>query len=141
MVLDFLLMEYNLVKNSFFSQQYINTKQYYQMKTSIKIVLILLPILFSCGTPCPSQADLTPYYCDQCTQGFADCIKKNFPAGSSYVELSNYMEKIGFIKIKPNYLKKGVFVFDWSANNLANTKLIVSGQYNGKLQILEINAP
>jgi hypothetical protein len=102
-------------------------------------LLILLPILFSCSTPCPSLTNIEPYNCDQCKPEFAACIKKNFPVGSSYTELSSYMEKIGFGKIKnPVYLKKGMFSFYWSANNLGNVKIFVRGHYDNELKIKEL---
>jgi hypothetical protein len=102
-------------------------------------VLLFLPMLLSCTTPCPSSEDLAPYNCNQCEAGFSSCIKKNFPVGSNFLELRSYMKKIGFEEVKnPIYLKKSVFSFRWSANNLANVKMIVSGRYNNKLEIIDI---
>ncbi|WP_394753761.1 hypothetical protein [Crenothrix sp.] len=104
-------------------------------------ILMILPILFSCSSSCRVPADLSPYNCDKCNiSTFTPCIKKNFPIGSSYLELNNYMAKIGLKNTKnPDDLKNGRFYFHWWANNLANVKIAVLGHHNEKQKITEID--
>jgi hypothetical protein len=95
--------------------------------------LLLLPILFSCSTPCPSLTDIEPYNCDQCKPEFSACIKKNFPVGSSYVDLNIYLTKIGFERTQDSDdIKNNRFYFGWWVNDDPNLKFIISGRYNKK---------
>jgi hypothetical protein len=60
--------------------------------------------------------------------------------GYSYIELSNYMEKIGFKKVEdPDDFKENRFYFRWSANNFDNVEVGVFGHYSDQLKIIEIN--
>jgi hypothetical protein len=103
-------------------------------------ILLFLPMLFSCSTPCPSSEDLAPYNCNQCVAGFSSCIKKNFPIGSNFNELNNYLTKIGFGRAKnPDDIKNNRFYFSWWANDLANYKVNVRGRYNNNLTIIEVS--
>lgn len=105
-------------------------------------VLMFLPMLFSCTTPCPSSSDLSPYNCDKCNgmELFSSCIKKNFPLGSSYSELSDYLTKIGFVKAKsPDDIKNRKFYFFWWGHDLGNVKIVILGRYNEQLKIIEIH--
>jgi hypothetical protein len=99
-------------------------------------ILMFLPMLLSCTTPCPSSEDLAPYNCNQCSSvlSFSSCIKKNFPVGSSYVSLNVYLTKIGFERFQDSDdIKNNRFYFSWWVNDNPNLKYIISGRYDKKL--------
>ena len=103
-------------------------------------LLVFLPILVACGPSCHIPPELNTYKCDIChSRDFAACIKKNFPVGSSYLELSKYLTNIGFWKSNLSEdINKNHFYFKWSANNLANYEAVVAGYYDLNLKITKI---
>lgn len=73
---------------------------------------------------------------------FHFCMKKNFPVGSSYLDLKRYLADQGFKQSKhPEDLKENKFYFFWWANDLSNYKVVVIGRYDSKLKIREIDIP
>ena len=81
------------------------------------ILFLFMPLLISCRPSCKVSPELNTYDCDMChSREFAACIKKNFPVGSSYLELSKYLTNIGFWKSNlPEDINKQRFYFKWSA--------------------------
>lgn len=74
---------------------------------------------------------------------FRDCMHKKFPPGSSYRELEELLVQQGFNKIVDE--PKGDtfdFVFVWEYPiSLKNNSIVVSGEYNKQLRVVELRRP
>ena len=104
------------------------------------ILFLFLPILVSCQQPCQDPPELNTYNCNKHRSGeFAACIKKNFPVGSSYLKLNEYLKNQCFWKSNlPTHINKNKFYFNWSANNISNYSVAVTGSYDFNLKITHI---
>lgn len=105
------------------------------------ILFLCLSMLVSCQQSCQDKPELNTYNCNKHRSGeFAACIKKNFPMGSSYLELSKYLTNMCFWKSNlPEDINKNHFYFKWSANNLSNYEVAVAGNYDFNLKITRIS--
>ncbi len=68
---------------------------------------------------------------------FSSCIKMHFPIGSDYSSLKAHLLKDGF-KLAKGDEEKNRFYFIWSANNLANYKVVVLGGFDENHRITEL---
>jgi hypothetical protein len=94
---------------------------------------MFLLVLFFCQSPCYSNE----YNCDKNKKNeFSLCIINEFPIGSSYLDLYNYLTIIGFKKSINN--RRGEFYFFWWKNDFGNYKVAVFGKYDDKLNITEV---
>jgi hypothetical protein len=68
---------------------------------------------------------------------FSSCIKTHFPIGSDYFSLKAQLLKDGFILAKGDE-EKNRFYFIWSANNMANYKVVVLGGFDEYHRITQL---
>lgn len=68
---------------------------------------------------------------------FAPCIKTHFPVGADYFSLKAQLLKDGF-KLAEGDEVRNRFYFIWSANNLANYKVVVLGGFDENHRITEL---
>lgn len=130
------------LKKTLWLGRYVLTKYMPQENALLRGItsLLFLLILLSC-----QMSSHSSQY-DNCNKrdrdAFSYCIKKNFPVGSSYLDLKLYLAEQGFTQSKhPDHLKGNRFYFFWQANDLSNYKVVVTGRYNNEINIVEIDIP
>jgi hypothetical protein len=78
-----------------------------------------------------------PTECNKLNSQFSSCIRMQFPVGANYFGLKTHLLKDGF-KWAEEDEKNNRFYFIWSANNLANYKVVVLGGFDKNYLITEL---
>ena len=98
--------------------------------------VFLILILFNLG-----KILLTDRQCNKRRKiVFQSCIYERFPSGTNFNELEFFLvSREKFVRAKaPEYNKENNFLFIWSSTSLTSYRVIVRGQYDEDLKIMEI---
>ena len=93
--------------------------------------------LVSATEPVMSEANKQSVCNKLNSRTFSSCIKMHFPIGSNYCSLKAHLLKDGF-KLAKGDEEKNRFYFIWSANNMANYKVVVLGGFDENHRITEL---